>query len=1683
MGKHWISKTSAERGTPGSEGRFKAGRVLGAIGILLVTTCLVGLGTVFYLRSVRFNRTAVGFIQARLREYGLRVEVGRLSFSFSPQAAQLERVRILNETNGQLIATIDRLMIAADLRDPLSLRRQQVIRLQQVQVDGLTFHLEFGQNGPQSQSNLDGLRIPPRSFSALEFDQNGLKVGISRSRFQLRDNRSGFAFGLGDLTVSGQVTENDGLTFDVAGAEGLFQFDGRDSNIDRLRLEGTARADGVSIKSLRLDSALGQVDGQGRVSSWTPFGYEIDLKAAGDLGEAARLFAVPATLKGKAHCQCRLAGSGSDFTLSGLTSSNQATIGTVGLENVTLDAATLRQTGGRLEFETREVTAARILIGNVQLDRASVSRPRISFAAGRSSIESSYGSVASVEWPRAKLSGLELTSLKAQLRADRYQVTSKAWLSEGSIAGIPIRGAQAAATLDGEVLSLDELVAQVDQGSITAALSIPLTATSPYRVQGDFSQLPTNRILSLLSRDPTNNVLPVTGTFSGEASLEWRSGDSTSIAGTISARLNGESAGSTGGIPISGNIQATVGTGSFTFPVFELRTGRSTIRLGGSVAVTGQSDLRVSVESTLAQELVTIARGVDFLQPFLDRYPPHLPGILNLQGVLRGDIFRPLLAGNLQVDPVGLHQVEVASLTGEIRLSADEISLTNGVLAGREGESGRIDLLIPFDHQSTSGRLNTKFDRLNVTAILAILEPTGQFGLADLIDGRLAGEANLSGLPGRIDGSIALRMIDGTIVRQPIKSASSTISFADHRANLDSFNLRLPQTTLQATGFWNLADDSFAITGQTNNISLSLLAEAIEFKPIDIDGAAEISFRLGGEPRSGSLNGQTRETLDWERLSFTLSAITNGLQLNRRPAGDFRILAGTNATGRLRAALSSRGPVEKELFFATIELKDRRLPITISGELDGIELAPFVAIVAPERAEILRGQVSGSVSVSGPTRNEAGDPSIDQLRGDLIIRQLDLDVGGNRLRLAAPESIVLTRSVVTLPAVRLLGSGVELVANGQFGLTGKSPLTLAVRGEFDLGRLTGLDPTMTASGRVQLEAQADGTVAKPILSGALDIGNLGLSSSELPFFISNGNGLITLAGDELRIKSFRATANDGRLDALGSISLNGLRPEEWRIELKVDRSELYFQEISSSLSAALTLSGTPAGQTISGTVKTTRLEFDSSLDLDNLIAGGEPGVNLNFDPGAFRIFGGVSPAEIGGRPSTPTRLDLRLEARDTLAIRGEQFNAVGTALLNLTGTIRDPVVTGRLESDSGFVRFRGQRYDLSRATLDLLPGNGGAVLNLTAESDFRGYRVSLGLAGQVDSIETTLRSEPALSRDEIISLITTGRTEMGALSSQDPLRSGFGTAASFLTTGLISRPTEQLLGLSRFQIDPIIRPNANPAARLTVGQQLSRNLYVSYSTNLATEQDQTALAEYTFTSRFSALATYSQGGSSTRQGLDENVFTIELRGRQRFALGFTPVAPVTPATGPLPTTSSPPTTADRMAPSARVSVPASERLGLKEGRLRELLPVSSRGFSRSLARLGERRLREYLQEQGYFFAEVNFRCEPVDCSGEAPQIFYDVEPNRVFDLTEIRIEGSTRLQIGNFRGELQSETASRVGGIPFFRDLPLVGGSMRGLTSNERLKSDEETIRRTLVEQGYLTARVNSRLAIRPESD
>jgi outer membrane protein insertion porin family len=89
----------------------------------------------------------------------------------------------------------------------------------------------------------------------------------------------------------------------------------------------------------------------------------------------------------------------------------------------------------------------------------------------------------------------------------------------------------------------------------------------------------------------------------------------------------------------------------------------------------------------------------------------------------------------------------------------------------------------------------------------------------------------------------------------------------------------------------------------------------------------------------------------------------------------------------------------------------------------------------------------------------------------------------------------------------------------------------------------------------------------------------------------------------------------------------------------------------------------------------------------------------------------------------------------------------------------------------------------------------------------------------------------------------------------------------------------------------------------------------------------------------------------------------------------------------------------------------------------------------------------------------------------------------IYDLKEIRIEGTELIRLKDVSGDMQSQPASALGNVPFLNNLPIVGGYARGLTSNDRLNNDEELIRRKLVDMGYRGARVRSRLAVKPDND
>ena len=118
----------------------------------------------------------------------------------------------------------------------------------------------------------------------------------------------------------------------------------------------------------------------------------------------------------------------------------------------------------------------------------------------------------------------------------------------------------------------------------------------------------------------------------------------------------------------------------------------------------------------------------------------------------------------------------------------------------------------------------------------------------------------------------------------------------------------------------------------------------------------------------------------------------------------------------------------------------------------------------------------------------------------------------------------------------------------------------------------------------------------------------------------------------------------------------------------------------------------------------------------------------------------------------------------------------------------------------------------------------------------------------------TSPSHDELGEPDLISLLLTGRL-------RDDLRGEEVNVAaeqslSYLTGrigGRLSRAAQDTLGLSEVRIEPnLIAAESDPGARLTVGQNLSSDLSLVYSMNLADSSDQIWTVRYDLTRRFQA---------------------------------------------------------------------------------------------------------------------------------------------------------------------------------------------------------------------------------------
>ncbi len=1058
-----------------------------------------------------------------------------------------------------------------------------------------------------------------------------------------------------------------------------------------------------------------------------------------------------------------------------------------------------------------------------------------------------------------------------------YRASADLSLGGGTVGSIKLGAAKAAVTVDNNQVALSNLTADVMNGKINGNATIALNTRNRSEVNADFTSLDLGKLLALQG----GRVVPVEGETTGKVNLTFVGTNFKTASGNLTADITANAGTADRGlIPVTGRVEATATNGLFNVNVARLNTEKSEFTANGNFDLNGyNSNLNIALNSTDAKEIERIIKVLNLSPEFdqkIDEYKAEFAGNLNFNGTLTGNVSNPTIDGKASLDSLILRGKDLGSLKTDILVSPDATELKNGILQEADGGNLAFNVNVPsvgtnnISVQATLTNINTG----NILAALPIELPET---LRDL-QANTSGTINVSGLPNAMQGEANLTASNGSLKGQTFDNLETKVTFAGSSVNLEKFNAKFAEGILTAKGNYQTDTTAFDFDVEGKDIPFARIRPFIpsnENIP-DVSGTVNLIAKATGR------------TADSKSYEINFNGTGNNVTLNGNALGEI-VFNGKTENQQLNANLTATLQGQQQNITANVNFADENLPFRAETTFNNTELAPFIALYSPPGNVAITGQATGRIFLQGnlSSLDASGTRgfSTDNLKGSADFTQLALQIGDTPLVATEPVAVKFDTNQVVVENAKFSGGGSNLVVSGTKALKNNGNNNLTIDGRINLSILNAVSPNTFFAGLADVNVRLTGPNQTARLNGTAEMQNASASafvgSERLSFDRIKGRVIFT--SNQVQIEELNGFLGGGKFTATGGAMLNdSLQLQAFRFVLGGNNVTVPLpKDFLTTGNAEIEINGKRDGGAlttfIGGRIDAKRSLYSRNIDLADVISG--------------RREGSISQSGSGSSSFGDVKLDLIVEGRNALVVRNNIADLTASLSLRVTGDLDIPQVEGRISANSGTLFYRNDRYDVQRGELVFPPNTEGIepIINLQAESEINGYQVFINLNGKLtdtENLSATVRSNPALPSQDVISLITTGSLANTDTGIPTLAQSGINTAAEILTDQIINKPlakaTDKLFGLNKFQLDPLISgQRSNPTARLTVGRQINRNLLVTYSTNLSEDQNQVFAVEYRVSNRLSFVAQYEQRSLSNVTRNRDN-FSFEIRLRKRF---------------------------------------------------------------------------------------------------------------------------------------------------------------------------------------------------------
>ena len=842
-------------------------------------------------------------------------------------------------------------------------------------------------------------------------------------------------------------------------------------------------------------------------------------------------------------------------------------------------------------------------------------------------------------------------------------------------------------------------------------------------------------------------------------------------------------------------------------------------------------------------------------------------GVARFDGTITGPATNPRVLGQLDVTKFSIGGEEFDRLTGSFDLK--ESSLVAHDLVASQGAtqlkgSGQIGLSQWnwSDTSPVSGSIAVK----NVAIEKLIAERKWKTP----VSGIASATAQVKGTIGSPQGSADLQADNVTAYGEHLDHVRAKLSLAGDTFEVTEVKANAGAGTIDASGSFKHEQADWT-TGQirfetvSHNLDLARIKKLEDWRSgiggqggLSAYGTAALTkneFRLQSLASQGTLRNVSFDGRAYGSLSATANSRGDLLDLQAKAT-----LLGTPVQGNGEWKLAGDDPGHGEIDIPHV---------TISALH---ELVPN-----PARKDLpFEGFIEGKIVIDGPLRKP------DDLKAEARIQVLQLNASSGAkpragaqardlvLRNAKPLVLEATTKGIEIRSLQLVGTDTTLDASGRLQLDSKVPWDLHVNGTVNLAILQIFNADLLGSGISVVDATVRGPLTEPDVQGRLELRNASLYLTDLPNGLDQANGLILFDRNRATVDTLTAMTGGGRV-VIQRGSFVGFRGPVllYRVQATADNVRYRSPEgVSLTANAALGIIGTSENSVLSGTVTVIRVGFNPTTDVGGLLANT------------------VKPVST---PSTPNeylrgiQFDVRIESSASLEIQTSLTrNVEAEANLRLRGTPERPVIVGSIAVNEGQIDFFGNRYSINRGEVNFYnTAKIDPIIDMDLETTVRGITVDISFTGPLNKLNFSYRSDPPLQANDIIALLAVGRTP---LTTNPVASTQTNTNSNYLSMGsnnlleqAITAPAsgrlQRFFGVSHLRLDPQLSDITSvPQARLSLEQQISKDVTLTYITNVTRTQEQIVRAEWDLSRQWSIVALRDENGE----------FSIDVQYRRRF---------------------------------------------------------------------------------------------------------------------------------------------------------------------------------------------------------